>query len=130
MCCPRYNGKSTIKIGPIIFPDGTFDYFHVPVGNLREPECDWISAIQFYEKTGFCFPNKEELNLIIKYKDIIDASDQSSQGKFSDIGNDWIWSSTKCGSDSAWSQRASDGTQYPSPESAKCWIVPFIRTNS
>ena len=127
-----YSGKTTIKVGPVIFPDGKTGYFHVPHGmrGMRKLNMTWEEANNFCEENGFSLPTKEELDLMIKYKDLIDISDQSLGGKFSDINTDWIWSSSEYNSDAAWAQSPSDGNQIYRNKSGGYWVVPFKRVNS
>ena len=72
---------------------------------------------------------KEELDLIIKHKDLIDSVDPSTTGKFSDI-DDYIWSSSESDSYYAWIQSPSDGNQNNSNKNHDYWVVPFMRINS
>ena len=76
---------------------------------------------------GYRLPTKEELDLIIQYKDLIDSVDPSTTGKFSDIGGEWIWSSSECPSTTAWIQIPSDGAQDYDDKTGDYWVVPFRR---
>ena len=122
--------KNEIGVGPVKFNDGKTGYFYVKIGNFRHPNMTWEDAMYELEYSGFSVPNKDELDLIIKHKDLIDSVDESASGKFSDIGDDYIWSSSECGSDGAWVQRPSDGVQGTSVKYGDWWVVPFMRINS
>ena len=119
--------KNEIRVGPVKFNDGKTGYFYVKIGNFRHPNMTWEDAMYELEYSGFSVPNKDELDLIIKHKDLIDSVDPSTRGKFSDIGNDWIWSSSECTSNAAWVQRPSDGHQGGNGKNLDGWVVPFMR---
>ena len=119
--------KNEIRVGPVKFNDGKTGYFYVKIGNFRHPNMTWEDAMYELEYSGFSVPNKDELDLIIRYKDLIDSIDTSEKGKFSDIGSGWIWSSSEYNSGYAWIQKPSDGSQCNYNKGYACWLVPFMR---
>ena len=119
--------KNEIRVGPVKFDDGKTGYFYVKIGNFRRPNMTWEDAMYELEYSGFSVPTKEELAFLFKYKDLIDSVDLSPRGKFSDIGNDWIWTSTECGPNTAWLQRPSDGNTGTSVKTRNYWLIPFMR---
>ena len=116
-----------VKVGPVKFNDGKVGHFYVKIGNLRIRNMTWKDAVNSCELSEFSLPTKEELDLIIKHKDLIDSVDPSEEGKFSDIGDDYIWSSSEYNSYIAWVQRPSDGNQDDDGKFCDYWVVPFMR---
>ena len=119
--------RCEIEVGPVTFEDGTSGKFIVLAGHLRTKTSFESAKEHCAMNMGFSLPTKEELDLIIKHKDLIDSVDPSSKGKFSDIGNDWIWSSSEYNSGCAWIQKPSDGSQCNYNKGYTCWLVPFMR---
>ena len=116
-----------VKIGPVKFNDGKIGYFYVKIGDLRTQSMTWKDAVNSCELSEFRLPTKEELDLIIKHKDLIDSVDPSEKGTFSYIDKDWIWSSSEYSSNLAWVQRPSDGVQDGGNKGTDYWVVPFMR---
>ena len=121
-------GINVILVSSVVFPDGGIGSFYVPSGSFRK-ELNWADAVKFSKKTndGAHLPTLDELNLIIKHKDLIDSADESKSGKFSDIDNKYIWTSSESNSDYAWIQRPSDGNQTYTNKNNGSWVVPFRR---
>ena len=130
MVSARKIHRCEIEVGPVTFEDGTSGKFIVLAGHLRTKTSFESAKEHCAMNIGFRLPTKEELDLIIKHKDLIDSVDLSSKGKFSDIGNDWIWSSSEYNSDRAWIQRPSGGYQDGGNKSADFWVIPFMRVDS
>ena len=115
-----------IKIGPVVFPDGTTGYFQISVGDDRV-KLPWEAAKLYCANKGCFLPTKDELDLIIKHKDYIDKVDTSTHSKLYAIGDSYIWSSSEYVSNYAWIQRPSDGNQDDDVKSNDYWVVPFKR---
>ena len=113
-----------IKIGPIPFDEECIGHFYVPIGSLRI-KTNWANAIQYCKSIDFLLPNIKELDIIIKYKDMIDSIDPSINGKFSDIGQDWCWSSSESRSYGVWIQSPFDSKQIEDGKLYDYWAIPF-----
>ena len=121
----NYGLFTTIKVGPVIFPDGETGYFHTPVSSWRH-KTNWDHAKEYCESIGFFLPTKEELDLLIKYKHLIDFTDISTiERAFKDIENEWCWSSSEFDSNYIYIQRPLDGYTNHSIKSSKYWAIPF-----
>ena len=122
----EYNKVQTVKVGPIVFSDGKIGYFHTPVSNSRD-RLKWREAFEYCESMGFFLPNKEQLELLIKYKDLIDDCDNAKVNrKFKDLENDWFWSSDESNAEEAWIQNPS-GTTSHSFKYINRWAIAFKR---
>ena len=117
-----------IEIGPVKFDDGSFGKFIVLGGHLRTKTHLEDAKKHCEMNAGFRLPTKEELDLIIQHRHLIDSVDESASGKFSDISDDWIWSSTEYLSKYAWVR--SHCYQGTNDKTNDCWVVPFKRINS
>ena len=129
MVSARKIHRCEIEVGPVTFEDGTSGKFIVLAGHLRTKTSFESAKEHCAMNIGFRLPTKEELDLIIKHKDLIDSVDESASGKFSDIDDDYIWYSSEYYSNTAWIQRPSDGYR-PYTKTGDYWVVPFMRINS
>ena len=85
---------------------------------------------------GYELPSREELDMIWRNREAIDAVDMSGGGGLlgqiaasNDRENGWgcVWSSTEGSSLGAWFHRFSDGTQGSRYKNIECWVVPARR---
>jgi len=94
------------------------------------PGAEYCADLTFEGQNDYFLPNKEELAAIIAEKNAIDAADDTSGSKFSNIGGSYIWSSSESSSNGhAWRQRPSDGYQHSNDRHNEYWVCPCRRFN-
>lgn len=121
--------NGNIKLGPFTFKNDETKYLLITPGSERVV-LPWKDAVKYCDSKNRFLPTKDELNLIIQYKDLIDSVDPSTIGKFSDIGDGWIWSSSEYNPGIAWVQRPSGGYHVGGNKFDDYWVVPFRRVLS
>jgi hypothetical protein len=93
-------------------------------GNIGSPAAAHCNNFIFEGHSDFFLPNKQQLATIIANKNIIDAADETTGSKFSDIYTDYIWTSSEHSNFDAWNQRPKDGLQNYGSKNTQHWVIP------